>query len=148
MVVLVLLSTAVFVIAHRFDAEPLLACVTMGMVVTNRRHERPEDKEELHSMLQQVCGRGVLRVLRGLGGLGLGGRWAEGDSGGCGVGGGGGGGGGSGSGGGGGGGSGSGSGSGNSVAAGAIDALDASCWHVCRLAVGVAVGVAVGMALA
>mmetsp|Transcript_30100 Transcript_30100/g.89277 ORF Transcript_30100/g.89277 Transcript_30100/m.89277 type:complete len:557 (-) Transcript_30100:608-2278(-) len=54
MVVLVLLSTAVFVIAHRFDAEPLLACVTMGMVVTNRRHERPEDKEELHSMLQQI----------------------------------------------------------------------------------------------
>ena len=27
-------------VAHYFDAEPLLACVTMGMVVVNRRWAR------------------------------------------------------------------------------------------------------------
>ncbi|KAG1681575.1 hypothetical protein FOA52_014083 [Chlamydomonas sp. UWO 241] len=54
MAALVALSTFVFVLAHTVDAEPLLACVTMGMVVSNRRLERPEEREELHHMLQTV----------------------------------------------------------------------------------------------
>ena len=32
-----LMATCVFQVAHYFQAEPLLACVTMGMVVVNRR---------------------------------------------------------------------------------------------------------------
>ncbi len=37
MAVILLVSTAVFQVAHYFEAEPLLACVTMGMVLANRR---------------------------------------------------------------------------------------------------------------
>ncbi|KXZ41589.1 hypothetical protein GPECTOR_377g173 [Gonium pectorale] len=33
-------STAIFQLAHYFDAEPLLACVTMGLVLVNRSRER------------------------------------------------------------------------------------------------------------
>ncbi|GAX78910.1 hypothetical protein CEUSTIGMA_g6349.t1 [Chlamydomonas eustigma] len=51
------LSTTIFQISHYLDAEPLLACVTMGMVAVNRRHERMEkEKEELHGMLAQIMG--------------------------------------------------------------------------------------------
>ncbi|KAF5838418.1 Cation/H+ exchanger [Dunaliella salina] len=50
-----LMATCVFQVAHYFQAEPLLACVTMGMVVVNRRHERAEkDKDELHMLLAQI----------------------------------------------------------------------------------------------
>eukprot|EP00195_Chlamydomonas_chlamydogama_P007198 CAMPEP_0202897678 /NCGR_PEP_ID=MMETSP1392-20130828/6375_1 /ASSEMBLY_ACC=CAM_ASM_000868 /TAXON_ID=225041 /ORGANISM="Chlamydomonas chlamydogama, Strain SAG 11-48b" /LENGTH=333 /DNA_ID=CAMNT_0049583375 /DNA_START=570 /DNA_END=1571 /DNA_ORIENTATION=+ len=53
--VIIIVSTAVFQLAHHFEAEPLLACVTMGMVVVNRRHERAEkEKEELHGILASI----------------------------------------------------------------------------------------------
>ena len=42
MVVVVLLSTLTFQLAHSLEAEPLLACVTMGMLAVNRRWERGE----------------------------------------------------------------------------------------------------------
>jgi NhaP-type Na+/H+ or K+/H+ antiporter len=51
------LSTTIFQLSHYLDAEPLLACVTMGMVAVNRRHDRMEkEKEELHGMLAQIMG--------------------------------------------------------------------------------------------
>ena len=31
------MATLTFQLAHHFDAEPLLACVTMGLVLVNRR---------------------------------------------------------------------------------------------------------------
>ncbi len=37
MIVIVIISTSIFQLAHYFDAEPLLACVTMGMMVVNRK---------------------------------------------------------------------------------------------------------------
>lgn len=37
MTAVVVVSSIVFQFAHHFDAEPLLACVTMGMVMANRR---------------------------------------------------------------------------------------------------------------
>lgn len=30
-------STSIFQLAHHYEAEPLLACVTMGIIVVNRR---------------------------------------------------------------------------------------------------------------
>mmetsp|Transcript_13973 Transcript_13973/g.24501 ORF Transcript_13973/g.24501 Transcript_13973/m.24501 type:complete len:455 (-) Transcript_13973:668-2032(-) len=55
MVVVLLVSTAVFQVAHFFEAEPLLACVTMGMVVVNRKHDRAEkEKEELHHTVTSI----------------------------------------------------------------------------------------------
>ncbi|KAG2502194.1 hypothetical protein HYH03_000681 [Edaphochlamys debaryana] len=49
------LSTAIFKLAHHFDAEPLLACVTMGLVLVNRRHERADkEREELHSAVNGI----------------------------------------------------------------------------------------------
>ena len=54
-VVVILLATGVFHVSHYFDAEPLLSCVTMGMLAVNRRHERVEkDKEDLHLMMAQI----------------------------------------------------------------------------------------------
>ena len=38
MIMILISSTCIFKLAHYFDAEPLLACVTMGMVVVNRRY--------------------------------------------------------------------------------------------------------------
>ncbi|PNW82300.1 hypothetical protein CHLRE_06g278189v5 [Chlamydomonas reinhardtii] len=50
-------ATLTFQLAHHFDAEPLLACVTMGLVLVNRRHERADkDKEELHAMVTGIMG--------------------------------------------------------------------------------------------
>ncbi|KAG2432421.1 hypothetical protein HYH02_012992 [Chlamydomonas schloesseri] len=49
------IATLTFQLAHHFDAEPLLACVTMGLVLVNRRHERADkDKEELHAMVNGI----------------------------------------------------------------------------------------------
>ncbi|GIL75703.1 hypothetical protein Vretimale_15247 [Volvox reticuliferus] len=53
--VILLVSTLIFNMAHYFDAEPLLACVTMGLFMVNRRHERADkEKEELHMMVSQI----------------------------------------------------------------------------------------------
>ncbi|KAL6746732.1 Cation/H+ exchanger [Haematococcus lacustris] len=50
-----LVSSAVFQAAHFFEAEALLACVTMGMVLVNRRHERADkEREELHSCVTHI----------------------------------------------------------------------------------------------
>ena len=55
MAVVLVLATSVFQLAHYLDAEPLLACVTMGMLTVNRRHERiDKEKEELHHILTQI----------------------------------------------------------------------------------------------
>ncbi|MEW5298887.1 MAG: hypothetical protein WDW36_001961 [Sanguina aurantia] len=55
MLAVLVVSTFIFQLAHYFEAEPLLACVTMGMVVINRRHERAEkEREELHVMLAHI----------------------------------------------------------------------------------------------
>lgn len=37
MFMVVATSTAIFQLAHHYEAEPLLACVTMGIVVVNRK---------------------------------------------------------------------------------------------------------------
>jgi hypothetical protein len=50
-----LISTCVFQATRAMDAEPLLACVTMGMYLVNRRSERAErDGEELHAMIAHI----------------------------------------------------------------------------------------------
>ncbi|GFR42291.1 hypothetical protein Agub_g3189, partial [Astrephomene gubernaculifera] len=55
--VVLLVSTCIFQAAHQLDAEPLLACVTMGLVLANRRHERADkEREELHAMVSQIMG--------------------------------------------------------------------------------------------
>lgn len=37
MFMVILVSTSIFQLAHHYEAEPLLACVTMGVIVVNRR---------------------------------------------------------------------------------------------------------------
>lgn len=59
-VLMVVLATAVFQISHYLDAEPLLACVTMGMVLVNGRTDRADKdreeqhREEVHHLLQHI----------------------------------------------------------------------------------------------
>eukprot|EP00798_Chlamydomonas_sp_ICE-L_P019255 gene19255-25886_t len=48
-------STAMFHVTDHFGAEPLLSCVSMGMVMVNRRHGEKE-KEELHHKLAYILG--------------------------------------------------------------------------------------------
>lgn len=55
MFVVLVVSTVLFKVAHHLEAEALLACVTMGLVVANRRSERADkEREELHAMLGQI----------------------------------------------------------------------------------------------
>lgn len=52
---ILLVTTAVFQGTHMLDAEPLLACVTMGMVLANRRVERLEKEgDDLVHVINQI----------------------------------------------------------------------------------------------
>uniref|UniRef100_A0A061RDT3 Sodium hydrogen exchanger n=1 Tax=Tetraselmis sp. GSL018 TaxID=582737 RepID=A0A061RDT3_9CHLO len=51
----VVVTTALFTFAELAKGEPLLACVVMGLVATNRRHHTGErEREELHHILGGV----------------------------------------------------------------------------------------------
>jgi hypothetical protein len=49
------ISTCVFQATRYMEAEPLLACVTMGMYLVNRRSEGAgREAEELHTMIANI----------------------------------------------------------------------------------------------